>query len=213
MSFDVRGRVTDADGRPVLGATVGIWVDYVVSPSVQTDQLGAYSFSFTGVRGANYYPDLDPPGLEDSVAFLVAEAPGFGWYSRHVLGTAEQLVEHIRLQPVRRITAGEAVVVTMEPDATVCVLDGWPGRERQCGLLYVAVPADGTLTVGATPVDPGVAKPTLEVSGLRFGARGNPVSVPVSGESESRVSLQLPWGFSDSRSFIVTTSLQTTRSQ
>ena len=213
MTFEVRGKVTDEAGRPVAGATVGIWVDYVVSPSVQTDDGGGYSFSLTGIRGAGYYPDIDPAGVEDSVAFLVVEAKGFEAYARHVLGTAERLIENIRLQPVRRITAGESILITMESDATVCVLDAWPGREVQCGRLSVALPRDGLLTVRATPSPPGGDLPTLEVSGFRAGARGNPASVPVGAGTESRVSIQLPWGFSGSRSFIVTTSLETARVQ
>jgi hypothetical protein len=207
VTFDVRGVVIDEAGGPVIGARVGIWTEYVMSPSTVTDGGGEYRLTFTGIAGQNHFPGFDPPGLEGSVAFLAAEAQGFEAYARHLLGTTEQLRETVRLQAVRHIRAGDSTAVTAWPDARLCVLDGWPGREYQCAAVHVVAPRDGALTVAAAEEPFGDA-PTLSVSGFDANARGNPVSIHVSAQRAYTVTLILPWS-NRKRTFTVETSLST----
>ena len=46
--FQTSGIVTDQTRRPVNGARIGIWVDYEILPTTQTDASGHYQLNFTG---------------------------------------------------------------------------------------------------------------------------------------------------------------------
>ena len=209
LKFEVSGIVTDEVGTPVPGATVAIWDDYNILSPTLTDASGRYKLSFTGTPGWNHYPSLDPAGTKNSVGFAVVAAPGYEHYARHVIGTTSELVEYIRLQAVKRITAGESAALTMTPDASVCVVDVWPGRDLVCGQIRVVVPIDGMLTVEAIPTQAGADLPRLEWwCPQAGGAYRNPSSLQVTAQTECYVNVQLPWGFEGTRSFVVKTSME-----
>ena len=192
----------------MAGARVSVLIGiYEARTIAATDPSGRYQVSFSAVPGSEYYPQYDPPGTEQMVGFVKVEAPGFERLTRYILGTSPQLVENVRIHRIRRITAGESVIVNVSADDTVCIIDSWPGREVICGILHVVPPVDGTLIVEAVSADNGSAHPELEVWGDRIGApRENPTSLPVVAGAEYFVTVQVPWGFSGTQSFVVKTS-------
>lgn len=209
-TFEVTGIVTDDAGTPIAGARVSIWLDYIDQPSVQTDGAGRYELRFTGTPGANYVRGYDPPGTEDSFAFVNVEAPGYEPHSRHALGTSPLLVENFRLRRVQRLTAGESATVTLDRDDSVCVLDAWPGRELICRTLRVLASRDGLMTVEALPTNSSSDRPSLEVYGGNAGApRNNPTSLQVTAGTQYTVHVGVPWGVAGNPSLVVTTALST----
>ena len=127
---------------------------------------------------------------------------------RHVLGTASQLVENVRLHRIMRINAGESLMLTVSPDDSVCVTDGWPGREQVCGIVRVLAARDGVLRVEATPTRAGSARPDLTVCGGNTGApRANPTSLRVIAGTEYLVNVPVEWGLAENRDFSLETSL------
>ena len=210
VAFEMSGVVTDDTGARVSGARVTVLIGeyggYYSRTFATTDPSGRYQVSFNAVPGSGYYR-RDPPGIAQAVGILEVEAPGFERFGRHILGTAPQLVENVRVHRVRRMTAGESATVTMMADDTVCIGDVWPGRELICGILRVVPPVDGTMIVEAVSADGGSAHPGLWVWGNGTGdLRQNPVSLPAVAGREYFVNVQMPWGFSGTQSFVVKTS-------
>lgn len=117
------GVVTDDEGTPVPGAKVTVILDvdasYGAEPWVFTDPSGSYEVDFIGVPGSN----RGPAGTEEAVAFVQVEAAGYGRLARYLLGTTRDLVENCRVHHIKRITAGESVVLTIAPDDGVCAID------------------------------------------------------------------------------------------
>jgi len=202
MAFEMTGIVTDQEGTPVPGATVMAWEDYS-GPSVLTDESGRYKLSFTGVPGSI----KGPAGTEEAVAFIHVEASGYERYARYLLGTTQHLVENVQLRRIKRITTGESAVLTIAPDDTVCVLDGLPGRDLVCGIVRVVVPASGILSIGAVPQQAGSAIPMLRAFGGGTGGWGNPTSFRVTAGTEYTVTVEVPWGFTGSQSFVVNATM------
>jgi hypothetical protein len=110
---------------------------------------GRYKIDFTSAPGSNYFAGWDPPGTQDAVAFALVQASGYERYARFILGSTPELVENIHLHPIRRITAGASAMLTVSPEDTVCITDGWPGRELVCGIVRVVAPTDGVINVQA----------------------------------------------------------------
>jgi hypothetical protein len=200
-TFEMSGAITNNEGTPVANATVTVWHDDfdVDRGSAVTDGSGRYQLTFTGVRGSEYYPNLDPPGTQDGVGFIVVEAAGYERYARYILGTSPQLIENVHLHPIRRITAGDSAMMTIVPDDTACVLDAWPGRELICGIVRVVPPREGVMKVEAVSSQPGSQRPVLALYGGGTGAaRANPTSLPVVAGIEYFVDIELPWGTNQS---------------
>jgi len=207
MAFEMTGLVTDETGTPMPRTKVGLWVDYVDLASALTDQSGHYKVSFTGVPGANYFPEWDPAGTEQSVAFVVVDASGYEPYMRYVLGTTPDLVENIRLRRIKRITAGESAELIGAPDDPVCVGDAWPGRALTCRTVRVVAAGGGILGIRAVPIEAGSEIPTLTVYNGRAGSQSNPTSIRVFEGTETVVQVQTPWGINTSQPVVVKTSL------
>jgi hypothetical protein len=207
MAFDMTGVVTDAEGRPVSGAKVIVWRDYDHLSSVVTDTAGRYKVNFSGAPGSNHVPNADPPGTQDAVAFLEIEAPGYERLAHYILGTAEHLVQNVRLHRRQRIAAGESAVLSIGPDDTVCAVDAWPWRGLKCGIVHVVAQTSGRMTVEAVPTQHGGNAPTLEVYSHsdRSSGYGNPVSIPVTAGIEYIVDVAVPWD--TSQSFALNTTM------
>ena len=211
-TFEMTGVVTNEAGTPLAGASLEIWVDYGnehgPTASDLTNARGAYKVNFASLLGSNHYPQFDPAGTRQAVAFVTVEASGYEPYARYVLGTHQHLVENIRLHRIQRITAGESAVLTIASDDSVCVIDAWPGRELICTRLRVVAPQDGIMSVEAVPTQPGFELRMLEVWGGGTGApRGNPTALRVTGGTEYTVAVGVPWGIDASQSFVVKTSM------
>jgi hypothetical protein len=161
---------------------------------------------FDAAPGQTHNPGWDPAGTEQALTFATIEAPGYERVVRWVLGTAEHLVENIRLHRIERITAGESVRLTIAPDDTTCFFDAWPGRELICGFVRVVVPSSGTMSVEAIPTQAGSLLPRVEVYSAKGGGQGNPSIIKVFAGTEYHIAVQVPWG-SKSQSFIVNTSM------
>jgi hypothetical protein len=204
------GAVSDDQGIPVAGAKITVSFDDGESadgPSALTDGSGGYKINFTAVPGSNYFAGWDPPGTQDSVAFALVQASGYERYARFILGSTPQLVENIRLHPIRRMTAGASAMLTVGPEDTVCVTDAWPGRELVCGIVRVVAPANGVMNVQAVSIDPGSQPAVLRVSGGGIGSpRGNPTALQVAAGTEYLVDVEVPWG--TGQSVLVKTSIQ-----
>ena len=163
-AFEVTGVVTDDRGVPVANVEVRLFPGAL---SARTDASGAYTIGFTGTRGA-------------WVGLQIADER-YEWYTRTFRLTSSHFVEDFRLHEIKRVTAGGSIVLSLTPDNGRC--SGW--LYLPCGLVRVAVLADGTLTVEAvpTPVTQGLpAVLVCCVSGDEVG--GNPVTLPVTAGTE-----------------------------
>ena len=133
-------------------------------------------------------------------------AEGYEWYWRTVLATVPRLVENFRLQRVKRMTAGDSIVLSVAPDNGDCL--GW--LYGPCGRVRVAAPADGNLTVEAVLTQGSAGLPQLEVCCVSGNERyGNPVTLPVTAGTEVSVEVgQSAAGVTASQTVAVKTSFQ-----
>ena len=206
-AFVVEGVISDESGTPVSGAKVS-FLDGLTDPSVATDQSGFYRIEFTSFPGADHNERLDPPGTENTVGFLQVEASGYERFAQFLLAPSSgRIVEHLRVQRIRRVTAGASTMITIGPADTVCVIDVWPGRNLTCGIVRLDVPSDGVATVTAVPADQSAPRPQIELYGGLKGTWGNPATLQVRAGTEYFINVQVPWG-QERQSFLVTTSLQ-----
>lgn len=203
------GVVITENGNPLQGARVTVDLGLGGSNSATpTDAEGRYKVSFVP-GGKIHYPNLDPVGTEDAVGFAVVEASGFERYSRFIPGT-DPLIQNFRIRRVRRIAAGESVRVTVAPDDSVCDKTVWPGRELICEIVHVVPNRGGMLRVEVVPIIAGSAAPILEVGAINgiHGTGGNPVSLQAVAGDDYQAIIELPAGFREDQSFLLTTSLR-----
>lgn len=176
------------------------WLGGVVGrPSVRTDASGGYVIGFT----SNPWT-IGTSGRGAARAEVVAEGFEPHWW-RTVLATIPHLVENFRLHRIKRITAGDSIVLSVTPDNGECL--GW--LVGPCGRVRVEALADGNLTVEAIPTPLPAGLPQVEVccaSGNEY--HGNPVTLPVTAGTEVWVEVGQPTGFATSESVIVKTSIK-----
>jgi hypothetical protein len=200
-AFEVSGVVTDEEGVPVAGASVTMrfyLAGVIKLPSVVTDASGSYTIRFT----ANPWMS-STSGRVAARAEIIAE--GYDWYWRSVLATIPSVVENFRLHRIKRITAGDSIVLSITPDNGECT--GW--LVGPCGRLRVAALADGNLTLEAVPTQLPAGLPQIElccVAGNEVG--GNPVSLPVRAGTELWVEVGQPPGNPTGGSVMVKTSFE-----
>jgi hypothetical protein len=201
-AFEVTGIVTDDQGAPVAGAVVTMshWLGGMVyRPSVRTDASGGYTIAFT----SNPWTMGTTRNRAAARAEIVADT--YDWYWSSIVATSSHLVENFRLQRIKRVTAGDSIVLAVTPANGDCT--GW--QLPPCGRLRVAAPADGNLTIEAVPTQMPAGLPQIEVccvSGNEVG--GNPVTLPVQAGSEMWVEVGQTRGVTASESVIVKTSLE-----
>jgi hypothetical protein len=194
-SIVLTGHVTDAiTSALIAGAIVSINGRY----RGMTDGSGNYSV--TGL--------LDYPGND----FTYVSATNYASDYRYIRGTTQ----NVRLYRIERIPAGEATMVTIAPDDTLCVNNvqdspdvGVPNYV--CRGVRVVTPSDGTMTVEALSTQGG-SHPPLEVEIDRNPVDWsqpfrNPTSFAVTAGKEVVVNVEMLSGSTASQSFVLTTSM------
>ncbi len=136
----------------------------------------------------------------------MAEGYELYWRSlRAVLGVTN-LVGNFPLYPIRRVAAGDSMVAAFPSDIGECT--GWVAE--RCGIVRMAVPSAGILTVEVTPTDQSAGQPALEICCVAGNEiYGNPLTLSVDAGSESTVKIGLRRGSTAAESFVVKTSLRT----
>ena len=189
------GQVTDSTtSAPISGAIVSINGRYRAT----TDSSGNYSvtglldagrgYDFTYVSAGNYVSDY-----------------------RYIRGTSQ----NVRMNRIRRITAGDSTVVTVAPDDTLCVnnVQDTPGlgQDYVCRSVRVVATRDGTMMLEAVSTQGG-AHPPLEVE-TAAGDIGpccwldNPRSIQVKAGTEVIANVEMVLGSTISQSFTLSTSM------
>ena len=171
--FAISGVVTDDQGSPVVGArvTMGHYLGGALRrPSVETDGSGRYTIEFSSTPWMM--------GTSGTRAAARAEiiVDGYDWYWRTVVASSSSLVENFQLRRVKRIAAGESIVLSVTAANGDCI--AW--MYGPCAPVHVTAPANGNLTIEAVPTSAAAALPGIEVccvSGNEVG--GNPVTLPV----------------------------------
>ena len=189
------GQVTDsATSAPIAGAIVSINGRYRAT----TDSSGNYSV--TGVLDAGRGYD-----------FTYVSASSYVSDYRYIRGTSQ----NVRMNRIRRITAGDSTVVTVAPDDTLCVnnMQDSPGlgQDYVCRSVRVVATTDGIMTLEALSTQGGAHPPleveTVGVSPCCFERMGNPVSIPVTAGTEVVANVEMVYGSAASQSFVLNTSI------
>jgi hypothetical protein len=126
--------------------------------------LGCYLFTRTdpaGMYDVTFEPGPGPIFLASGAAGLIyAFLDGFAANIQLLpLGSAE-IVQNLRLRPERRITAGQSIALTVEPDSSLCSdLEDLFALSYRCEFVDVIAPVPGTLLVEIR-AEPGGVIPT-----------------------------------------------------
>jgi len=127
-----------------------------------------------------------------------------------VTASTSIVIKNFRLNRFVTLAAGESATTTFLPDDGVCAWSDF--QNTLCRYMRVTVPGDGTLTVSAAPLQ-GVTVPVSFV--VLEGDDQNPwqggsgtMNYPVKAGVEFLVAMQVPPGFSQARSYAITTSFR-----
>ena len=203
-TFHVTGIATDDDGNPVAGANITVqpFVDSAVQKSVPpvvvvTDGAGFYRLDFAANRDAGGF-----------IASVKAESPGHdtAYYNIRPVSTSQNASQNINLYRIKRISAGESIVMTVLPSDSLC---GSNNSEALCRYVHLVAPSDGLMTIGVVPPLGGAyAFGAQVVGGPGFGW-DNPLSFRVTAGAEVVVTIGVFWGWTlpDPQSFLLSTSL------
>ncbi len=203
--YHVSGTVTDAaDGGPIASATVQLRYGegHLIT---RTNADGSYAFSFRTSRA--YFP---PSEVVPAGHFLALLAAGDGadlgdtsrghWTTVQLVswGTQE-VVQNVRLRPVRTLAAGQSMGVSVDPDSSLAWDKEWdPWQFTSFTTLeeefLVSVQTDGVLTIDVRPETGGnVATLTCSYVGCQGARVQGTVSIPVeAGRSPFYFSVQSP---------------------
>lgn len=179
-SFGVTGTVTDDRGAPIVAADVVIahWLGgRLERPVARTDASGRYALNFT----AN--PWTNANGRFAARAEVMLEGYEWHWQS---LPAASQIVQDVRLSPLKRISAGDSIELSLTTENGECI--GW--LYGPCSRVRVVVPFDGRLTIDAVASATSAALPAIEaccVGGNETG--GNPVTLVAEAGKEISVEI------------------------
>ena len=189
------GRVMDSDSSgPIAGAVVSINGRYRGT----SDESGKYSVTGPLDFGGPGYTYVSAAGYESDYRFISGVTQDF------------------RLHGIERISAGESKLVTVAPGDSLCVnnVQDFPGlgESYMCRSLRVLASSDGILTIKVVSPESG-EHPQVEVETVNaplccHERIENPTSLHVAAGIEVRVSVEIPWGSTTSRSFVVSTSLK-----
>jgi hypothetical protein len=210
--YEVEGRVVDEDGRPLAGASVSFsysspeqslrYSDAVAT----TNAAGMFRVAFSAVPG----------GYAGSVAFARTTKDGHEadnrWFHGNAQGALGTLDFH--LYRVRRITAGESLVVTITPSDSLCynnVRDSpGIGPDYVCRTVRVVAIADGVLRLDVMSASNGT-RPNLAIETVhpapylwRF---ENPVSIPVTAGTEVLANIELGASSPNRESYVLTSAM------
>jgi len=153
--YHVTGRVTQENGSPLSGA--GVEVDYreggggFSDPPARCHSLGCWLFARTDPAG-NYDVTFEPgPGpifLGQGAGVIYGLMEGFATNTQLLPRGSAEIVQNLRLRPVRRIDVGQSIEVTVEPDSSLCSdLEDLYALSYRCEFVDVVAPTPGTLLV------------------------------------------------------------------
>jgi len=217
--FHISGVVTNEDGQPQPNAQVVInrinavrdgKLDRsapVIWTETRTDAQGRYEMDIEAVRDP-----FHKPWLSSIVAWGYARVDSGVFPDedfQYLTSTTSTVVRNFRLNRFVTVAAGASTTVTFLPDDSVCAWSDF--QNTLCRYLRVTVPEDGTLTVSATPLH-GVTTPVsfvvLEGEDLLIWQGGSgTMNYPVKAGAQILIALNMPPGFSQARSYEITTSL------
>jgi len=164
--YRVSGIVMDRDAAPIANAVVMLQHS-AGHLTAQTGGDGAYAFSFEASRpfvAANTRVPSDILGL-----LVVRDGAYWGdigrgsWTTVQLVPWGSKDVErNVRLRPVRTLTAGESMVLSVEPDSSLAWDQEWdpwlfPALDTLSEEFLVSVERDGVLTIDARPQSGGIA--------------------------------------------------------
>lgn len=159
ITYNVSGIVTDDNGSPIANAQLTLYYDNSFkSAKTSTDAHGYYSIIFESAQ-RSYDGNAD-------VAGAIFYTGGGDYENHHVQavpsGTAD-IVKNLHLRRVRKVNAGQSVVVSIDPDSSLAY-DGedWMRMDSVWEKFHVQVADAGTLTVVARTEAGGTA-PSLAV--------------------------------------------------
>jgi hypothetical protein len=188
------GQVTDSTtASPISGAIASI------NGRARATTDGSGNYSLTGVLGGRGYD------------FTYVSASNYVSDYRYIRGTSQ----NVRMNRIRRITAGDSTVVTVAPDDTLCLnnVQDTPGtgQDYVCRSVRVVATSDGIMTLEALPTQGGAHPPleveTVGVSPCCSERMGNPVSIPVTAGTEVVANVEMVYGSAASQSFVLNTSI------
>ena len=148
------GRVTNEAGSPLSGVLVELDYSGAGAPSTPPSNcpgFATFCWLITRTNGGGYYEaefQLNARPLGVGVYGYVYS--GFEGYQTNVqpLPTGSNVVQNLRLRPVRRINVGQSIEVTVEPDSSLCSdLEDLFALSYRCEFVDVVAPIPGTLLV------------------------------------------------------------------
>lgn len=152
-AFHLEGILTNDDGQPVANAQVAMnTCDKVTGATcvlpvkvtyATTDAEGRYAMDVQAVRG------LYQAGVI-GLAYASVGGDQLAHDLQFVTAPTAQVVKNFRLSQDINLEPGEKVTATFTPDASLC---GDVVLNMVCRFVRLNVPADGTLTLSAVPLD------------------------------------------------------------
>jgi hypothetical protein len=214
--------VTDQAGSPISG--VGVEVDYPraggeSSPPSHCPSVASFCWltTLTNDRG-DYAVEFEPgpwPGSSlwgGGIGYIYSFHEGYETNIQWVPTGTTTAVQNLRLRPVRRISAGGSIVISVEPDSSLCSdLEDWWVSNSRCEIVRIEATA-GTLVVEARAAEAGGVVPlvfwatTGNYGGLITRPVPGTVSIPVRGGTY-QIFVGIPDGMASQR-FEVMTSLR-----
>jgi len=205
QSFQSRisGIVMDAaDGSPIADATVVLKLTQT-ELTTRTDEDGAYAIPYEASQP--YAPRFGK--VPEEILGLLAVTDGAYWGDfrgghwttvQTVPWGTPDIVQNVRLRPVRTLAAGQAMELTVEPDSSLVWDQEWdpwtfPSFDRLSEEFRVSVQTDGVLTIDARPEVGGVeATLTCPYVGCPSWRVQSSVSFSVKGASSLYFTLEIP---------------------
>jgi hypothetical protein len=195
LEYGVAGVITEEDGRPAAGASVGLAIQIGANPAYRTTTAsdGTDHLRF-------WHQGSSPPSA--ITAFSTQEDSSnlrlLDWT------TQQTIVKNLRLRRLRALSAGESMMITIEPDSSLCNWEFGSSVTTLCAWFTVTSATVGTVMVDARPVDAGGVLPRLGWENLGAGAT---LSLQASVNSRFWLNLAIPVIAAPQR-YVVTTRVE-----
>jgi hypothetical protein len=217
--YHIFGTVRNDSGAPVVGAKVEVQSltsstpgTYFTYLSTRTDQAGRYTLAFSSVPGALVGPESVRANLVAFVWVWPDDSELNGDF-QYVNAATSEISKDFTLRRITRVTAGEDVTVTIQPDSPICVSNAqdfhpWPD-EWVCSNVHIVAPATGRLVVTATSTSPTGPVPQLLNPESPFTRGISGIEYDVRAGEQAIVCVELPWPAARlPQSFVVTSSVR-----
>ncbi len=215
VTFDLTGTVTDDTGHAVAAADV--YLDFLTSTepgtyyshaSAVTNDAGFYEVVFTAVTGASG---------GGATALVRVTQSGFESDYRYFVPATDDTSQtlNVHLYAINRITAGDSMVVTVNPDDTICVnnVQDYPGlgQDYVCRTVRIVAPSNGVIVLEARATADG-SHPPLETESVNASPccseqLANPATIQVSAGTEVMANIEIPYGSRTGQSFVLATAM------